>query len=827
MKSNQSFLPCILALGLCLITIATGANNKKNTSSPFFTAYHTTEHPGHFLPDNFQDTTPKKKEDSKAIKAVENAAKAALPKVKVPAVKAPKVDNNLFKKIASVFKFRKNARENEKKRVLDIFETLGVNDSISASAENIKIILDELSDRENQHFDSLLAIINAIKAKEAEVPAPVISKPADEPVVPEPSESKVVTDKDIEDLTNKLLPLISEKANESTETKEKRNALAVLRKIRNGKAEVQYITDTVKNIVKRYTLHVVNKAEVYGIHSFTRNNNYGDYKFSFINTLLYNSLFINGKTGNIKGLNEWDKAAVITDAQNSGCSVVFTARIQQQESADMFLGSNKSQKAFIDNAIFLLKLRKAKGVNIQFDSFSPQYKDAFTQFIRFLSEVLKIQDTAYRVLVTIPVMGNTVGYDVKALNQYTDRFLLSFSEIDKNQFAPMAPLKGNQKSIETIVSNYLNSDIPAEKLIVGVSYIGTKWATSPTDQNRHTFIQPLTYAEIRGRYDWPVYYDDASASAVMDSLNKNQAAIRTIYFDDAVSLEKKYDYILENGLGGVSIDALGYDRGYGQLWDALAYKFAVVDTAYLKDSILVKNLTTNLTLLEKASRYLSLFSYILNNPCEVCFENIPDTAYSITINRYLQELKIDSQIVQANKHLPLAEKYRSKFGYINNMLTSCLGYLTFFILLLTLICCGIYLYKLKTESEEWAWKKNAEIILIGLCVLLVLSTFTYLFTNDSIPLFGASPNTAAPAGQQISLSNDLKQAMMAHGAADTSFVAADDTNTGTTYCQVDPDDTCVNMPFPTLMGIIGVGMLIGVLITRYLIMPLLRRNDIP
>lgn len=825
MKSNQSFLTCILALGLGMIIGKVNANEKKVphfTPGHFTTAILLTPHFNNF----FQDTVPAKKENSKAVKAIKAALpKVEVPKVAVPKVAAPKVNSNLFKKIADVFKFRKNSREKEKKRVLGIFESLGVNDSIAASAENIKIILDELSDRENQHFDSLLAIINAIKLKEAEQPtAPSEVKPAEEKIVPEPSESKVVTDKDIEDLTNKLLPLIAEKANETSMSKEKRQTLSLLRKIRNGKSEVQYITDTVKNIVKRYTLRVINKAEVYGIHNFTRNNNYGDYKFSFINTLLYNSLFINGKTGNLKGLNEWDKASVITDAQNAGCTVAFTARIQQPESAETFLSSTKSQKNFIDNTIFLLRLRNAKAVNIQMDAFSPQYKDAFTQFIRFLSEVLKIQDTAYHILVTVPAFGNTRGYDLKALNKYTDRFLVNFSEIDKNQFGPMAPLAGNQKSIETVLSTFLNDDIPAEKLIVSASYVGTKWSTSPDNPNLHSFIQPLTYAEIRGRYDWPVYYDDASASAVMDSLNKNQAAIRTIFFDDAVSLEKKYDYILQNGLGGVTIDALGYDRGYGDLWDVLAYKFAIVDTTFLKDSIITKNLATNLTLLEKAGRYLSLFSYILNNPCEVCFENIPDTAYSIKVNRYLQELKIDSLIVQENKSLPPSEKFRSKFGYINSLLTKWLGYLTLFILLLTLIGCGIYLYKIKTESEEWAWKKKAEIILIGLCVLLVISTFTYLFTNDSIPIFGATPNTAAST---TAISNDLKQAMAKQNLADSSFVIADDINTGTSYCNVDTSDTCINMPFSTLMIIIAVGMVVGVLITRYLIMPLLRRNDIP
>jgi hypothetical protein len=273
-------------------------------------------------------------------------------------------------------------------------------------------------------------------------------------------------------------------------------------------------------------------------------------------------------------------------------------------------------------------------------------------------------------------------------------------------------------------------------------------------------------------------------------------------------------------MGGVAIDALGYDRGYGDLWDALTYKFAVVDTVYLKDSMMGKPIITDLNFFERFRRYLTLFGYVLNNPCEICFENISDTAYSAKINRDLQELQIDSVIVAENRSRPFDKKFRSKFEFVNYQLTRCLGLLTLFLLVITLIGGGIYLYKIKSESEEWKWKKKAEIALIGLCVLFVLSAFTYLFTNDTIPIFGATPKSgSAVFSKQVS-------ALMAADphAMDTVNVVSDSNEE---YCQTDPEDDCINMPFPTLMIIIIVGMLIGVLITRYLIMPLLRRNDIP
>lgn len=812
MKRNQNLLAILLVCCLAMASDVLVAGNRSATGS---------------FPYNssgiLSDTTPVP-DVSKSVKAIEKAAKDAIPKVQLPKVEPPKASSNLFKKIAEAFRFRKHAQAKEKERVLAIFESLGINDSIAASSENIQLLIDELSQRENQHFDSLLAIVNEIKSRKPEV-ITVHADPAKEDVAEaaDPSESKTVTDKDIEDLTNKLLPLIAEKANEDKSAKDKRSTLSAIRKVRSSQS-VQIFTypDSAKRLIKRFTLNIKNRAEVYGIHNFVRNNQYDDYKFTALNTLLYNAIFINGKTGNIKDLNGWDTAGIITAAQRDGCHVMFTARIQQDASTEAFLGNTRAQKTFVDNAIFLLRSRHAKGINIYFSGVHKGNEPAFNLFVKFISEVLKIQDSSYKVMVTIPVFTNTDGYNLKALNQYADRFLVDFTAINTSSMGPMTPLQGSKNSMETILSRFLNADIPPAKIIPSVSYVGTKWSLTPGRAGGR-FMQPLTYSEIRRRYEWPVYYDEESASAIMDSLNAKSAPVRTIYFDDAVSLEKKYDYIIQNGLGGVAIDALGYDRGYGDLWDALAYKFAVVDTVYLKDSMMGKPLDTDLNFFERASRYLTLFGYVLNNPCEICFENISDTAYAIKINRDLQELRIDSLLIAENKERPLDKKFRSKFEYVNHQLTNSLLMLTLFFLLVTLVFGGIHLYKIRSESEEWKWKKKSEIVLIGLCVLLVLSAFTYLFSNDTIPIFGATPKAAD--AQAVTVSRDVSLLMGPDKPVTDSVTVIAENSAD--YCHIDPTDGCINMPFPTLMGIIIVGMLIGILITRYLIMPLLRRNDIP
>ena len=748
------------------------------------------------------------------------APKVEAPKVKAPEVKVPQANTNLFKKIAEAFKFKKHSREKEKKRVIEIFETLGINDSIAASYENVQILIDELSIRENQHFDSLLSIINTIKLlkeKPEKHDKPVEKKAEVEAVLP--SASKIVTDEDIDNLTNKLLPLINEKANEEKADLEKSHALSTLRKVRYGPKEIKYIVDSAKGLVRRYTLSIKNRSEVYGIHNYTNNSNYDDYKLNYLNTLIYQSLFINGRTGDVKDFNGWDRAKIISDAQNASCKVVFTAAISQPLNVVSFLSEQKSLTKFQESAIYLLKLRKANGVNIAFTDLPATHREQFSIFIGSLSAFLKGKDSTYKLFVTIPSNDAGNAYDLKTLTKYVDRFIIDYSKLAPRSTGPLAPLLGKAEyTIQSSVSRYLNADIAPEKIVLNLPYSGTKWIIDGEAKPR--LMQYLTYSEILNRYQWPVYYDEMSGNAVMDSLNNKGMPIRSIWYDDENSLEKKYDFIINNNLGGVSINALGYDKGYGELWDMLAYKFSIVDTVFLKDSIIEKR--EPLTSLDLMKRKLALYWYILKNPCEVCFENIKDPETYRTIGQYLTDLKIDSLRTSKNEIRSDNKKIRSKFEYVNDELTSLLGYFTLFFLVLLIFCSGIYIFQIKVHSEKWKWKKLSEITLIVLAVLGILFLFSYLFSNDAIPLFGASPSMSENDIVQNS-TIDSTQNKFAEGIDSIAKLSS----TNNSYCNTNPQKSCINMPLTTLMSIIFTGMLLGLIITRIFIMPLIKRNDVP
>ncbi|HVZ25412.1 MAG TPA: glycosyl hydrolase family 18 protein [Sediminibacterium sp.] len=817
MKPTKRILPRLLVI-CCLLT-----------GISFLTGLRSPEDPPATIANNFingntpaeQDTTPKVSDALKALQGLEKAAKITPPKIGVPKVQAPKVDTKFFGKILNLFKFRKNAHAREDKRVRAIFDSLGVNQSIQATADNLRLLVGQLAMLEANHYDSIGVRYDSLDTKidtlfsmiKRLIPVPAASEPPDQ-LVAAPASNEVPADADSRDLANKIFPIIADK--------EKRMQLAAIRKVLESPKSIQYIKDTAKHLVHRYELVVNNKAEVYGIHNYN-SSDYSGYQFGLLDGLIYQALFVNGNTGNFKSLNGWDSAFVISAAQQAGCKVLFTAKIDFPASLRNFLNNEKAEKNFVDNVIQQLKARKANGVNIQFTGLGPSESESFRLFMKFLSQVLKMQDNSFEVFLTLPAVIPEETYDFKQLSGYVDRFLVDFSEPDTAQFRPIAPLQGKGFSLAKQLTDYLSQAIPPEKLIVTLPYSGVYWGMRADKSGLRVpkYLQTYTYSDIQQHFNWPLQYDE-TGSARMDSSNQRGQKIRTLWFDNAATLENKYDFILQNGLGGVCVNALGYDKGYPDLWNAMAYKFAQVDTSFLPDSVLGMHAVTHLNLLQKAARYLTLFRYIMDNPCEICFENIKNPEYAAVINKDLDELRIDSLILVANQGVKETEQYRSRFDYVNDQLTSFLLIWNVLFLLAFVIICVFYVYKNKTAGEEWPWKRKIYYALLALSLLCVFNALAYVFADNQIPVFGSVPPKTDTRSKAPIFSQEVL--MLKKAVGDTTMPVAEyDTN----YCVADPTISCYNIPFTTLLIVSLISLILGGIITKYFIVPLFKRNDIP
>lgn len=121
--------------------------------------------------------------------------------------------------------------------------------------------------------------------------------------------------------------------------------------------------------------------------------------------------------------------------------------------------------------------------------------------------------------------------------------------------------------------------IPPEKLLLGIPFYGREFEASVL-YGTASGGGPLWYAAVTDTIDggsWTKYWDDTSKAPYIVNADSTQI----IVYDDPESVAVKCGYVLDTGLGGVGIWALGYDVGGGEqpLVTAIGETFGVTAVA--------------------------------------------------------------------------------------------------------------------------------------------------------------------------------------------------------------------------------------------------------
>ena len=756
---------------------------------------------------------------------------------------------------------RKKLRKNQQKRILDIVESLGIQDSINVSADNIKLLIEALSKVENQHFDTLLSLINGLKVK------PDGTIVVDTPDKSVNSSNQPVTDSEIDELTNKMLPLVAKEVSQPVDSKDKREKIAELRKTTQQLGTIH--TDTINGVLSRYTLITNNKVKVLGFLNYNKQPD-DDYNYDNYDNIIYNGLFVDGKTGNFKNLNGWDNSPTLSSLSQSGISPIVNVIFSNKEDFSSILLNKNNQSLFFQNTLYVMNLHNTNGVCLQIDQPDPLLKNEITEFIQAFSEKIKAADKDYQIYLIIPNAKINAPFDLAKFDEFIDFYILNFYNSSETIIpGPIASIRGKDlSSIESTLSYYTNMNVLPSKFILGLGYQGSRWAYSAAARD-FKFSQQLTYSEIRRTYLWPIIYDDENGTATMDSVNKKGALIRRIYLEDENTLGKKYDFVLENGLGGVALYSLGFDEGFGELNDMLMYKLSRVDTVHLKDSIIGGKDLSKIGFFKKLGLKYKLYQYILNYPCEICFENIEDPALRSEIEICIRQLGYDTLALQ---------QQTTTFKIANNSLKSVIIIFLFLTLFISLLLGYLLYLRIKNKGEEVSGKNQKILPLFTLIFsfFTVIFLLLWLFTSDAIPWFGMSSQNEADAKdtksskdsvsgpkkdktvgsiyQQVNrekrkiqtagsriknlprTAQRLIRRKLLYGSKSNQNEEEDSSNLtsadslkiqASIRCIKAKNDTCYNVPFQTLFYIIIGGIVFGILMGFLIMKNLFNKVDIP
>lgn len=316
---------------------------------------------------------------------------------------------------------------------------------------------------------------------------------------------------------------------------------------------------------------------VFGWHPYWSNGLESQYEWSLLSDLCYFSYEVNPATGQANNTYNWASAPVVTQALARGVRVHLCVTLFSNHAT--FFSSATARQALISNLIGMLQQRGAHGVNIDFEAVPASQSANLTDFIIALGTQLKTALPAAELSVALPAVDWSYVFNVTAMLPYVDFFIImgyDYYWSGSTQAGPTDPLysfvSSYNQNLSRSVTNYLHAGIPRHKLLLGLPYYGREWETTSDQVPASTtgaFHRSRTYRAVRddsATYQQRGYHLPSISSYYVYPTGNTW---RQCFINSEHTLGRRYQLVLQRGLAGIGIWALGYDAGYAELWNLL------------------------------------------------------------------------------------------------------------------------------------------------------------------------------------------------------------------------------------------------------------------
>ena len=255
-------------------------------------------------------------------------------------------------------------------------------------------------------------------------------------------------------------------------------------------------------------------------------------------------------------------------------SVTEDGNFNSQRANLLFRDTSLQDKVF-DNILAVMEAKGYIGLDIDFEFVNTEDAGDFLNFLRRAGE--KLHNAGYFMHVDLApkTSANQKGllyeaHDYAAIGALADTVLLMTYEWGYTYGPPMAvaPLNSVRRVVE-----YGVSAIPPEKILLGLANYGYDWIL-PYEKlvTRATTIGNEYAVEIAGRYGVPIRFEEPSASPTFEYWGRIGRK-HVVWFEDARSMEGKFDLMEEFGLrGGGYWNVM---RPFNQNWALLSGRYEI------------------------------------------------------------------------------------------------------------------------------------------------------------------------------------------------------------------------------------------------------------
>ncbi len=322
------------------------------------------------------------------------------------------------------------------------------------------------------------------------------------------------------------------------------------------------------------------EKEVFGWSPYWLGTAYYDYDYSLLSEVSYFSCEVNENTGEPDDVHYWLTTEIVDYAHAAGTRISLTATLFSNHQT--LFDNPASVQTLIDTLVGLVKYRDADGINIDFEAVSSTQSEKMTAFMIDLSNRFHAEIPGSTVSIALPAVDWSHTFDVEAMNDYVDIFLImgyGYHWSGGSTAGPISPKNSGDIwtdiDVTQSINTYLEDGVSPEKLCLAVPYYGRDWATENDNipsSATETGVA-VTYKNLRDNYsDYAEIWDNHSSNPCY--VYEDASSWHQCWFDNGESLGKKYDMVKAQNIGGIGIWALGYDGNYTELYDIISEKFS-------------------------------------------------------------------------------------------------------------------------------------------------------------------------------------------------------------------------------------------------------------
>lgn len=245
------------------------------------------------------------------------------------------------------------------------------------------------------------------------------------------------------------------------------------------------------------------------------------------------------------------------------------------ELGSLFLNNEQLANKLIDTIIKTARNLGFKDIHFDIEHIKPEDREAYNHFLRKASKRIKDEGYLFSTALAPKTSATQKGawytsHDYKLHGEVADFVVIMTYEWGYSGGPPMpvSPITQVRRVLE-----YALTEIPASKIMMGQNLYGYDWTLPYHPGGKYArALSPQDAIDLARRENVPIQYDEKE-QAPFFSYWDNAGREHMVWFEDARSIQAKFNLVKELGIKGVSYWKLGLS--FPQNWLLLRENFNI------------------------------------------------------------------------------------------------------------------------------------------------------------------------------------------------------------------------------------------------------------